>query len=83
MKSTVNTSSHTVARRNARSDDDPLIAMCAQCNVTQLTFRRALHALHLAKVDPRLTRPEASAKKLPGRTPLVQISIRSDRFCND
>jgi hypothetical protein len=64
MNRTVNTRSHTVARRNARSDEDPLIAMCTQCNVTQLTFRRALHAPHLAKVDLTLTRPEAFCEKI-------------------
>ena len=42
MNRTVNASSHAVARRSARSDEDPRSAMCAQCNVTQLTFRPAL-----------------------------------------
>ncbi|HVY82265.1 MAG TPA: hypothetical protein VG994_14840, partial [Steroidobacteraceae bacterium] len=61
----------------------PLIAMCAQCNVTELTFPRGLRAPHLAKVDPTLTRPEASAKKLPGRTALAQTFAPTNRFRHD
>jgi hypothetical protein len=78
MNRTVKASSHVVARRSARSDEDPRIVMPAQCNVTQLTFRAALRTAHSVNVDVTLTRSEASAKKSPGRFFEQKTLVRND-----